>query len=276
MSADPVDQSSEQWVRSLALRTDLRVLELGGSEVEDRGTHLVVRTPDNPGYWWGSFLLLREPPVPGGEREVVGAFHTELPDIDHVAIALDGTTLPGPEVLEPFVDAGLTVEADVLLCASELPQEPPDLPQAVVVRPLDSDEDWEQLVDLDVVVMADQPAGPTRLFASRRAATERRMIAAGHGQRFGAFVDGRLASTAAAYLADPRTARYQSVATHPDHRRSGLASAVVHAAGTVGLRDLGADELVIVADPEGPAVALYRRLGFTDTEHSVRLQRPGT
>ena len=32
-------------IRSLGFRTDLRLLEMTGSEIEDRGTHLVIRTP---------------------------------------------------------------------------------------------------------------------------------------------------------------------------------------------------------------------------------------
>lgn len=39
-------------VRSLGYRTDLALLRLGGSEFEDRGDHLVVRTPHNPTFWW--------------------------------------------------------------------------------------------------------------------------------------------------------------------------------------------------------------------------------
>ena len=33
-----------------------------GSQIEDRGTHLVIRTPDNPTYFWGNFLLLKQRP----------------------------------------------------------------------------------------------------------------------------------------------------------------------------------------------------------------------
>ena len=35
-------------VSSLGFRTDLALLTASGSVVEDRGTHLVGRTPDNP------------------------------------------------------------------------------------------------------------------------------------------------------------------------------------------------------------------------------------
>ena len=41
--------------------TDLTVLEASGSHVERHDDHLVVRTPRNPGYHWGNFVLVTDP-----------------------------------------------------------------------------------------------------------------------------------------------------------------------------------------------------------------------
>ena len=41
--------------------TDIAVLRLSGAHIEDRGDHLVVTSPDNPGYHWGNFLLVTDP-----------------------------------------------------------------------------------------------------------------------------------------------------------------------------------------------------------------------
>jgi hypothetical protein len=49
-------------VVSLRFRTDLAVLALGGSQVDHRDRHVVVRTPAT--YWWGNFLLLADPVGP--------------------------------------------------------------------------------------------------------------------------------------------------------------------------------------------------------------------
>ena len=45
-------------VTSLGFRTDLALRVLEGAEVTDRGDYLVVRSPDNPTFYWGNFLLL--------------------------------------------------------------------------------------------------------------------------------------------------------------------------------------------------------------------------
>src|SRR5688572_19375553 len=101
-------------VRSLGFRTDLALLVASGSVVEDRGTHLVLRTPANPSYFWGNFFLLAEPPALGGEREVVGAFRTEFPNAHHVAIGIDEAEM-GAESRAAFEAAGLTIDVASVL-----------------------------------------------------------------------------------------------------------------------------------------------------------------
>ena len=80
-------------------------------------------------------------------------------------------------------------------------------------------------------------------------------------------------STAAIFVTHAGIARYQSVETHPEHRRQGLAAAVVHAAGEHALATYGIEVLVIAADTDGDAIRIYRSLGFTDAERHNTLQR---
>ena len=51
-------------VRSLAYRTDLIFPTFDG-EIFDRGNYLVIRTPSNPTFYWGNFLLFDQPPSKG-------------------------------------------------------------------------------------------------------------------------------------------------------------------------------------------------------------------
>lgn len=41
-------------IKSLGYRTDLLLLELSDSEFHDAGEYVVIRTPANPTYWWGT------------------------------------------------------------------------------------------------------------------------------------------------------------------------------------------------------------------------------
>lgn len=256
-------------VRSLGFRTDLALLTASGSLVEDRGTHLVVRTPANPAYFWGNFLLLAEPPVPGGEREVIGAFRTEFPEAEHVAIGIDGPDLP-EDSRAAFEDAGMTVDVASVLTTTELVA-PRDVDAEI--RPLASDEDWEARAQLTRAYTTGVRDRALLTFERARNQQERDLAAAGRGERFGVFVDGALVSTAAVYRTEDEVARYQTVETHPDHRRGGFAAAAVHAAGRHALDALGARTLVIVADADGEAARLYGRLGFVESERQLALEQ---
>ena len=259
-------------IRSLGLRTDLALLQRTGSLVEDRGTHLVIRTPANPTYWWGNFILLARPPVPGGEREVVGAFHTEFPDADHVSIGIDGLEDPGD--LQAWRDAGLEVEVATVLTAQKLVQPLAPIADAEV-RALESEEDWEQRARLGHVLYPTSSEESYLTFARAKNAQEQALAGADGrgGARFGAFVDGVLVSTAGVFVTEPGVARFQTVETHPDHRRQGIGAAVVHAAGRHALESLDVERLVIVADTDDDAIRIYRRLGFEDAERQVMIER---
>lgn len=270
-------------VRSLGFRTDLALLTLTGSAVEDRGTHLVVRTPDNPTYFWGNFLLLEQPPFPGGEREVVAAFRAEFPEASHVAIGIDlvEDRVVEDEVAGRFADAGLDVDRAVVLTAGSVHQPLRSLLD-VDVRPLESDDDWQQRAELSWALDPRIDRKMHLRFALGRNVQERALVQAGRGQRFGAFTrggegdgedKGRLLSTAGIFRTEQGVARFQSVETHPDARRQGLAATVVHAAARHALDHLGARTLVIVADRAEDAIRIYRRLGFADTERQLMLER---
>ena len=258
-------------IRSLGFRTGLRLLEMTGSDIEDRGTHLVVRTPANPTFFWGNFLLLKALPVLGGEREVVGAFHTEFPDAEHVAVGIDGTE-DQTHALNGFIEAGLEVDSGVVLTASEL-VEPAAPPEEFVVRALESADDWERRARLSHRLYARTSEATFMQYARARNEQERRLVARGIGQRYAAFADDELVSTAAVFLTHAGVARFQNVETHADHRRQGLAAAVVHAAGRHAVEQLRVDRLVIAADHDGDAIGLYRRLGFADVERHTTLER---
>jgi ribosomal protein S18 acetylase RimI-like enzyme len=256
-------------VTSLGFRTDLALLTSSGSVVEDRGTHLVVRSPDNPSYFWGNFILLAEPPVPGGEKEVVGAFHTEFPEADHVSIGIDTADLSA-DSRAAFEAAGMTVDLATVLTTGTL-QAPREV--EAEVRELVSDEDWEARARLSQQLYPQASEEAFMTYARQKNAQERRLVDAGRGSRFGAYVDGVLASTAGIFVTEEGVARFQSVETHPDHRRRGLAAATVHAAGQHALDRLGVRTLVIVADTDGDAIGIYRRLGFTDSERQLMMEQ---
>ena len=256
-------------IASLAFRTDLALARLAGSEVEDRGEYVVVRTPDNPDYYWGNYLLLLRPPaadeLPAWEETFVRTF----PPCRHRAYGVataDGTR----DDLAAFAADGMETDASTVMTATAV-HEPPRRNREATYRPLVSDRDWAQQVDLWSV---DETANPT--FVVAKVAAERRMSESGAGAWWGAFVGDRLLSSMGLFAASPGLARFQQVQTHPDARGRGLAGTLVHRVSRYGFEDLGATTLVMVADPDYLAIRIYRSVGFDDTETQLQAQRKPT
>jgi predicted GNAT family acetyltransferase len=255
-------------LRSLAWRTDLALLRAAGSEVEDRGDHIVVRTPANPGFYWGNYLLLDAPAGPDAVPDWLRAFEREFPDAEHRTFGVDGADGTVDD-LAPFRAAGMTIEASTLMTAQAV-HEPAHPNAEATIRALATDEDWAQQVEL---ALTDQDLHGGRVFATRRAAAERSLVERGLGQWFGAFIDGRLAASMGLFVASEGLARYQGVMTHPDLRGRGLCGTLVHHAGRFGFDELGVHTLVMVADPDYLAIRIYRSVGFTGSETQLQAAR---
>jgi ribosomal protein S18 acetylase RimI-like enzyme len=263
-------------VTSLAYRTDLALRRLGGARVDDRGDHLVVRTPENPLFWWGNFLLLPGAPQASDVDGWLARFAAEFPDARHVALGFDGTAGSVDDLTE-FARRGFGVDASSVLTATEV-REPVRPNQDADIHRLATDDDWAQCIELQLRCHDDgTPPAEQREFVTARVASTRRLVAAGHGAWFGAFLDGVLVSQLGLVRADHELARYQSVETDPQFRRRGLAGTLVHRAARYGLDELGARTLVMVADPDDEAIRIYRALGFDDTEIQLQADRkPGS
>ena len=259
-------------IRSLGLRTHVGLLQLGGSVVEDRDDHLVVRTPDNPTYWWGNFVVLGSVPEPSTTSRWLGRFAEAFPGARHVALALD-TATGRVEQLAGFAAAGLTVETSTVMTARSVA--PPPRPQRVATyRAFEGEDDWGQWVELRVACRDEQHSeADIREYSLRQGGAYRRLAENGHGQWFGAFEGGRLLSSMGLFRASEGLARFQSVETHPEARRRGLAGTLVHHVSRFGFGELEAHTLVMVADPTHPAIRLYRSLGFADGESVLQAER---
>jgi ribosomal protein S18 acetylase RimI-like enzyme len=257
-------------VTTLGWRTDLLVRRLAGSTIEDRGDHLVVRTPANPAFWWGNFLLLPDLPPPDAAQRWLDLFTTAFPDAEHRAIGVDQDVTGRPVVELP----GLTAELGVTLATQTLVA--PRRESVAEVRALETDDDWTQLLELRMLTRhSEAPAtDDDRLFEGRRVTEQRAVVGAGHGRWFGGFVGDRLVAACGLLVDGAGLGRYQSVQTHPEWRRRGIASQLVHTAGETALAELGVTTLVIIADLDNVAADLYRSVGFADVEQQVQYYRP--
>ncbi|HRY09667.1 MAG: GNAT family N-acetyltransferase [Actinobacteria bacterium] len=248
----------------LGWRTDLDVLTRSGSTITSGDGHLIVRTPANPGYYWGNFLCVTDPGLARRPQECLALMSRAFPDAAHVAIAL-----PAAPETSQWDGLGVDIEHDEVL-ASDEPPTGRALPTGYSSRPLFG-EDWKQSLRNEV---AESGAGDVAAyvdFARRRNASRQSMVANGDACFFGAFFGEQLVAELGIVLCDG-LARYQSVATVPGHRSRGLASHLLQMAGEWA-RGHGADRWVIVAEPGADAARLYRACGMRPVDDSWQVFR---
>ncbi|WP_406279529.1 GNAT family N-acetyltransferase [Embleya sp. NBC_00896] len=249
---------------SLGYRTDLMLLTLQGSLVEQRDGYLVVRTPSNPTFYWGNFLLLAARPAPGTAAEWVRTFRREFPDAEHVALGIDSVDGDAGETAD-LAAAHLTVARNTVLTTTAV-QPPPRPNTQATYRALSGDDDWAQALTIS------EPGTEISEFARARMAGLRTLQDHGHGAWFGAFKADQMVAGLGLFTDDNGVARYQNVDTHPSHRNQGLASTLLHHAAHHIQTHHNANHLAIVADPTYTAINIYKTLGFTDKETQLQLQ----
>jgi GNAT superfamily N-acetyltransferase len=232
----------------------------------------MIRSPQNPGFWWGNFLLFHAPPAAGGLRGWEQAFASELPAARHRTFGVDGTSgdLAG---FGEFAAAGYDIDASAVMTATAV-HEPPHPHREAVYRALDLTDpaDRESAIALRLANAPHREPTGHREFLEHSMDSMAALQAAGAGAWFGAFLGGRMLSGMGLFSDGSGLARFQSVDTHPDARGRGLAGTLVHHVSTYGLTTLGATTLVMVADPSYHAIRIYRSVGFEAAELQVGLE----
>jgi ribosomal protein S18 acetylase RimI-like enzyme len=271
------------------------VLHRFGALLLERPDCLVVRTPANPGFYWGNALLLPQLPADDALAHWLGRFREEIgapqPQSRHVAIGVDadpgGPAAALARALPSWTAAGFEVLVHTLLALDPgalrepSPGQARAAPAGFTLRVLDLATEGEALIDLEITdAEGFEPEG-YRAYLRAQQQRYRAMASAGLLQWFGLFAPGggaRAAPVASCGLlrdaaAPGAAARFQRVVTHPQWRRRGLATALVHGVSRHALQHWRADRVYMVADPEAAAIGIYRRLGYEPRSGAVALQR---
>lgn len=262
---------------SLLTRTDLEMTAVDGV-VDSLESCIQVRSPENPGYYWGNYLLLPEPPEANQLESWVDLFRDRFQsyrEVEHVLLRWDGA------VLEPQAQAraralGMTEDAGPGMIATQLIDSQLLDPgnQHVEIRPLDFDGEFDRIEQLNQQCDPNESSGSPqyRLFKERMRQSWRKRVRAGMATWWGAFLDEQLVGQCGMVSCSDRLGRYQAVETHPDFRRRGVCSTLISTVGQDALGRGGCRALLLGVDGEGPALGLYRRLGFkTDTHQRALL-----
>lgn len=270
LRGDPTSIGVRMRVHSLGIQSDL-IFHRRNGEILDREAFLLVRTPAQPAYFWGNYLIYPEAPtieqLPAWEE----AFHREFsgqPLSTHRSFTWDAKGMENPLAprdIEAFAERGYEYDVSVVLAAEHVngPRHPN---VAVEYRPLIRQDDWEQMLDLQLECREEEfAAEPYREFLSQRVGAWRRLVDAGSGVWFGAFDSGQLVADAGLFW-EGTLGRFQNVETRWSHRRRGICGTLVHQLSQYGLGPVGLIRLVMQADEDYHAARIYESLGFQRAE----------
>ncbi len=270
--------------RSLVFATDIDVLAIDRT-LTARDGYIVVRSPSNPAFWYGNFLLFDDPPAAGDGERWERLFEREFGDdrrIRHRTFGWDRTDGEAGATALEFAQRGYDVEHNVGLVAAPPALAPhPRANREVAIRPLDPREGsgdeplWSAVVELQVRGRDRRiSVSEHREFSRARQRELRQLFAAGRGAWYVALSpDGELVGSCG-IVATGERGRFQAVETAAAHRRRGICSRLVvdaaaHAAATHALATV-----VIVADADYHALGLYESLGFERRERVHTVCRP--
>lgn len=261
------------------------------AEVVERPGYILVRTPHNPTFWWGNCLLFDHAPRDGDAAPWLAAFDAEIaqrqPESRHLAFGVDtrdALVMPpdfGALGLRAYSSTVLTMTRDGLRSARR------DIGDGYRIRPLRLPDEAGIAAELQVAADIDghEPVG-YRVFRERQMLRYSTLERAGLGHWFGVFAQPgtegndsrreRLVADCGLFrdgFGPGALGRFQYVSTHPEWRRRGLCSALIHAVCRHGFEAMGLASLVILADPDYVAIGLYEALGFQRTGSNWHLER---
>jgi len=263
--------------RSLVWATDLDTLPLD-RVVERRDGYLAIRSPGNPGHYWGNLLLFDRPPSAGDGPRWEALFERELggdPLVEHRTFAWDRLDGDAGAAREEFVGRGYVLEESIGLVADAAALQPhPRESRDVVVRPLDPQpgadaELWDAVVELQVASADEEHDEEViRRFNRTRLDDRRELFRAGRGAWYVALdpASGAVAGSCGIVVTGGR-GRFQVVDTALAFRQRGICSRLVVEAARHSAATHGAERFVIVADTDYHALGLYESLGFERREH---------
>ena len=238
--------------------------------VESHDAFIAVRTPSNPGYFFGNYLLFDRAPRVGDADRWSAAFERIFAadaNVRHAAFAWSIDDSPG--AIDEFVSRGYTFQEAAVLTAREVQRF--DAAPELVIRPLRSDADWDAQLALGLANREEQYEADAYARFKARQVAHHRHLAQTLGVWLGAFDGEQLAGSCGIFATEEGIARYQDVGVLPQYRNRGIARSLLGHAARYAAQYLRAQRFVIVADAHDFPRKLYERAGFTLQEREGAL-----
>jgi ribosomal protein S18 acetylase RimI-like enzyme len=245
------------------------------SIIEDIGDALVISTPQNPYWRWGNLILLKNPPRMEDVVRWRELYETKIApnQVNPNRIILWDGASADSYTTEEFRKDNLIFSPFDILTLNSLKQSPNHNNRIAIQEIGDNDEEWREVIESNIESFGPTDAPDYRHYAERRMADHRLLISKGYGRWYTARFDGELVGSLGIFAGDG-LCRFQEVAVRPKFQRQGIASSLVYHAAAGTREEYPNSPQVIVADPDGGAINVYRQIGFEKHSESHALITP--
>ena len=262
-------------MQNLACRTDA-IFHRRDGVIEEHPDYWIIRTPSNPSFWFGNYVLFKQAPRAGDLEGWLEIYHRAFGDtLNHLVLGWDE---PVPGALQQFLDAGF-IPSHGLALSLTVPPENTRINPELTIRPLGTQDEWEAMVAQQIEVDREDFTYPEDggVFRRKQMVAAKQMAEAGHGDWWGAFLGAELVGGMGLYFDEGKTVgRFQYVSTAAKHRRQRVCTTILNHVVRHAFTQIKSEVLVICTDAEddNPAIPTYRNFGFCDAMPNYAFRRP--
>ncbi len=251
-------------LESVGHQTDLFFLE-EDSIVEHHADAIVIKSPSNPEFFFGNYLIFNRSNTELDVHHYVERFNQAFSDakgINHVAFSWDIgfpiDQLSIPASYSKDLLRSLTFQGDM--------EPPKKLP--FFIKPIETDSEWDQVKTSQAALMLEFAQDDVEKMLTRRISNYRRLIENGEGIWLGAFDGSTLAGNLGIFHRN-NLARFQNVSTTAQYRSRGICKTLIKTAVQLVEQKNPYISFVIQTEQGSIAEQIYLSLGFIPTEEVV-------
>ena len=255
-------------LNNYCFKTDFFFLKEGGI-VEEFEDYILIKTPNNPTFYFGNYLLLKNAPK-SDQRADLEKLFDEIITVKETRHYNFCWTDPSKEDYSDFINAGYEYQVCLSLVAYKDDLiVPKRLNEEIEIRAFDGESDWQKWLELEIEER--EPSSTEEgftVYIEKKKTKYLKMCEKGKGNFYGAFINGELAASAGLFFEDG-VGRFQMVVTRTKHRRKGICTTLIYTMMKKYFQKL--DYLVIVAVEGYHALDIYKNLGFKEKDYQVSL-----
>lgn len=239
----------------------------------------VYRTPTRADFWWGAYLVSRNPVTKENLSAMLREWEKRLGDLNDISKKIIQWEIPVGDlpIATPDLNAELneplaTVHVNSVLVATPVTVQSTFALPDVTLHEAKSERDFDAILDMTLDDLESTPESPaTADFLRWKHSQFYEGVKSGSGSWWMLKYKGEFVANCGLFR-HGRTARFREVTTHPDWRRRGFARMLCQRVLAQGFKDPTVEQVVMVAEYDSSPERIYKSVGFSMRSFLVALQ----